>query len=432
MKTDLEIAHEAEMCRISQLLDTLELSEEHFEYFGKYTGKIRLGALEALAERPDGKLILITAMTPTRKGEGKTLTTVGMGQALGKLGLRGMATLREPSLGPVFGMKGGATGGGYSQLLPMEHINLHFNGDIHAVTTAHNLLTARRRPRSLDEGALTDQPIGLGFRLPQARQQPVRDLPRGRQPGGSLKLRCCVAGPTPHDPVRRPRPVAECCETPLNLGDRIWGRNRRSCRCWFSDRCSRYRLRCDRSLDRCDGCQNAGVIALQGRILFAAEATLGRVGHLVVEVALDLGDRHLAVPVAVVLAVRRSCNTFQEIRCEKAVLGVEVPARYLAWAGGRQHSEFGRHVGHLARAHLDAKRRDQLLPHRAVGQVAFMGNLIGIQENGPQFLKKLGDCALSGTDTAREADNAHQVGGDSNPSEPSRAIVPEQGRAGQA
>ena len=142
MKTDLEIAHEAEMCRISQLLDTLELSEEHFEYFGKYTGKIRLGALEALAERPDGKLILITAMTPTRKGEGKTLTTVGMGQALGKLGLRGMATLREPSLGPVFGMKGGATGGGYSQLLPMEHINLHFNGDIHAVTTAHNLLTA--------------------------------------------------------------------------------------------------------------------------------------------------------------------------------------------------------------------------------------------------------------------------------------------------
>ena len=126
MKTDLEIAHEAEMCRISQLLDTLELS----------------GALVALSDRPDGKLILITAMTPTRKGEGKTLTTVGMGQALGKLGLRGMATLREPSLGPVFGMKGGATGGGYSQLLPMEHINLHFNGDIHAVTTAHNLLTA--------------------------------------------------------------------------------------------------------------------------------------------------------------------------------------------------------------------------------------------------------------------------------------------------
>ncbi|MDH4337009.1 MAG: formate--tetrahydrofolate ligase, partial [Candidatus Krumholzibacteria bacterium] len=102
----------------------------------------RLEALDRWKDRPDGKLILVTAMTPTSRGEGKTLTSVGLGQALGKIGKSGMIALREPSLGPVFGMKGGATGGGYAQVIPMEDINLHFNGDIHAITTAHNLLAA--------------------------------------------------------------------------------------------------------------------------------------------------------------------------------------------------------------------------------------------------------------------------------------------------
>ncbi len=118
------------------------LTDDDFDFYGKFTGKIRLDWLERQQDRPDGRLILVTAMTPTSRGEGKTLTSGGIGQAIGKLGRRGMIALREPSLGPVFGMKGGATGGGYAQVIPMEDINLHFNGDIHAITTAHNLLAA--------------------------------------------------------------------------------------------------------------------------------------------------------------------------------------------------------------------------------------------------------------------------------------------------
>jgi formate--tetrahydrofolate ligase len=160
----------------------LGLAEDDFDFYGKYQGKIRLEALERWKDRPDGKLILVTAMTPTTRGEGKTLTSVGIGQAIGKLGRRGMIALREPSLGPVFGMKGGATGGGYAQVIPMEDINLHFNGDIHAVTAAHNLLAAmldnhvyqgnERRidvtrvlwPRALDmnDRALRHVVVGLG------------------------------------------------------------------------------------------------------------------------------------------------------------------------------------------------------------------------------------------------------------------------------
>jgi formate--tetrahydrofolate ligase len=142
MKTDSEIAREAPLRHIGTIAAELELAEDDFEFFGSYKGKIRLGTLDKFSHRQDGKLILVTAMTPTSRGEGKTLTTIGMGQALGRLGAKGIIALREPSLGPVFGMKGGAAGGGYSQVLPMVDINLHFNGDIHAVTTAHNLLSA--------------------------------------------------------------------------------------------------------------------------------------------------------------------------------------------------------------------------------------------------------------------------------------------------
>ncbi len=142
MISSIELAQRAELRHMRRFMDDLDLAEDDFEFYGKYTGKIRLHVREKFADRPDGKLILVTAMTPTPQGEGKTLTTIGLGQALHALGKRGMVTLREPSLGPVFGIKGGAAGGGYAQVLPMERINLHFNGDIHAVTAAHNLLAA--------------------------------------------------------------------------------------------------------------------------------------------------------------------------------------------------------------------------------------------------------------------------------------------------
>lgn len=142
MQTSIEIAQQAKLKPIREYLPELDLTEDDFEFYGKYTGKIRLDVLEKKASLPNGKLILVTAMTPTPSGEGKTLTTIGLGQALKKLGKKSLITLREHSLGPVFGMKGGATGGGYAQVLPMEKINLHFNGDFHAITTAHNLLAA--------------------------------------------------------------------------------------------------------------------------------------------------------------------------------------------------------------------------------------------------------------------------------------------------
>jgi len=142
MLTSIEIAQQSELRHMRQFMAELDLAEEEFEFYGKYTGKIRLSVLDRLQDRPDGKLILVTAMSPTPAGEGKTLTSIGIGQALGRIGKKGMITLREPSLGPVFGIKGGAAGGGYAQVLPMERINLHFNGDIHALTTAHNLLAA--------------------------------------------------------------------------------------------------------------------------------------------------------------------------------------------------------------------------------------------------------------------------------------------------
>ena len=142
MKSSIEIAQESELRHMRSFMADLGLTDDDFEFYGKYTGKIRLETLQKFSSRPDGRLILVTAMTPTKYGEGKTLTTIGLGQALAKIGKLGMIALREPSLGPVFGIKGGATGGGLSQVIPMEKINLHFNGDIHAITTAHNLLAA--------------------------------------------------------------------------------------------------------------------------------------------------------------------------------------------------------------------------------------------------------------------------------------------------
>ena len=130
------------MLPIREIADQLEIPEDYLEYYGKYTAKLRLELLSDVKSRREGKLILVTAMTPTSHGEGKTVVSIGLAQAIQRLGKRSVVTLREPSLGPVFGVKGGATGGGNSRVIPGELINLHFNGDFHAVTSAHNLLAA--------------------------------------------------------------------------------------------------------------------------------------------------------------------------------------------------------------------------------------------------------------------------------------------------
>ncbi|MGC8835166.1 MAG: formate--tetrahydrofolate ligase, partial [Armatimonadota bacterium] len=142
MPSDCEIAQSAPIQPIARIAASLGLSEEELELYGPYKAKIPLRVFHRLSNTPYGKLILVTAMTPTPAGEGKTTTTIGLGQALSRLGKRACVAIREPSLGPCFGIKGGAAGGGRSQVIPMEDINLHFTGDIHAVTAAHNLLAA--------------------------------------------------------------------------------------------------------------------------------------------------------------------------------------------------------------------------------------------------------------------------------------------------
>lgn len=142
MKTDVEIAQEAQMQHIREIAAKLGLTEDDIELYGKYKAKISLNAWNKVKNGPDGKLVLVTAINPTPAGEGKTTTSVGLADAFHKLGHKVAVALREPSLGPCFGLKGGAAGGGYAQVVPMEDINLHFTGDFHAITTAHNLLAA--------------------------------------------------------------------------------------------------------------------------------------------------------------------------------------------------------------------------------------------------------------------------------------------------
>ncbi len=141
-KTDVQIAQEAKMQPIKDVAAKLGLSEDDLELYGKYKAKIHLDVLDRLKDKPDGKLVLVTAINPTAAGEGKTTTNVGLSMGLNKIGKKTFTALREPSLGPCFGVKGGAAGGGYAQVVPMDDINLHFTGDIHAVTTANNLLAA--------------------------------------------------------------------------------------------------------------------------------------------------------------------------------------------------------------------------------------------------------------------------------------------------
>ncbi|MCP8968927.1 formate--tetrahydrofolate ligase [Ectobacillus ponti] len=141
-QSDIEIAQEASMKRIHEIASALDIQEEELEPYGHYKAKLSLSVLERLQSKPDGKIILVTAINPTPAGEGKSTVTVGLGQAFHKIGKKAVIALREPSLGPTMGMKGGAAGGGYSQVVPMEDINLHFTGDLHAITTANNALAA--------------------------------------------------------------------------------------------------------------------------------------------------------------------------------------------------------------------------------------------------------------------------------------------------
>lgn len=142
MLSDIEIAQKANMLKITDMAAKLGISEDDVELYGRYKAKLSMDLIRRVQDKPSGKLILVTAITPTPAGEGKSTTTVGLAQALNKLGKKVIVTLREPSLGPCMGMKGGAAGGGYSQVVPMEDINLHFTGDFHAITSAHMLLAA--------------------------------------------------------------------------------------------------------------------------------------------------------------------------------------------------------------------------------------------------------------------------------------------------
>ena len=183
--TDIEIAQKAKLEKINVIAEKIGLTEDDYEQYGKYKAKVSLDVLERNSGKKDGKLILVTAITPTPPGEGKSTVTVGLTQALNRLGYSSIAALREPSLGPVFGIKGGATGGGMSQVVPMEDINLHFTGDLHAISTAHNLISACidnhlnhgneldidvnqitwKRVVDMNDRALRDIVIGMGGRL---------------------------------------------------------------------------------------------------------------------------------------------------------------------------------------------------------------------------------------------------------------------------
>jgi formyltetrahydrofolate synthetase len=185
VKSGLEIAQEAELRPITDIASSAGIPDDVLEPFGRYRAKVELSILDRLAERPDGKLIITTAITPTKAGEGKTTTSISLTQGMGRIGKDVVLCLREPSMGPVFGIKGGGTGGGYAQVVPMEDVNLHFNGDFHAVTAAHNLLasaldaslyfgnplridpTSITWPRTLDVNAreLRYTVIGLGGKM---------------------------------------------------------------------------------------------------------------------------------------------------------------------------------------------------------------------------------------------------------------------------
>src|SRR6188474_1609922 len=164
MPSSLEIAQEAELRPIAQIAEALGLDEDEFDPYGRFKAKVDLSVLERLADRPNGKLIGVTAITPSKAGEGKTTTSVALTQGLGHIGRKPVLCLREASVGPVFGIKGGAAGGGYAQVVPMEDLNLHFTGDIHAIGAANNLLAAMLEAHILHGNVLGIDPLSIGWR----------------------------------------------------------------------------------------------------------------------------------------------------------------------------------------------------------------------------------------------------------------------------
>ena len=177
LKSDLQIARSHQMKPISEVAEEAGLLADELELYGQYKAKVSLDALDRLKENPSGKLVVVTGITPTPLGEGKTVTTIGLTQGLGKLGERVVECLREPSMGPVFGIKGGGTGGGYSQVVPMEDINLHFTGDIHAVGAAHNLLAAMIDASLLHRNPLDIDPLSVGWpRVLDVNDRALRDI----------------------------------------------------------------------------------------------------------------------------------------------------------------------------------------------------------------------------------------------------------------
>ncbi|MBQ1691845.1 MAG: formate--tetrahydrofolate ligase, partial [Erysipelotrichaceae bacterium] len=164
MLTDIEIAQSCQKEKIVNIADKLAIPQEELELYGNYKAKVDLKLMKDLKDKKDGKLILVTAINPTPAGEGKTTTTVGLADALRKIGRKSVVALREPSLGPVFGIKGGAAGGGYAQVVPMEDINLHFTGDFHAIGAANNLLAAMLDNHIQQGNALNIDPRRITWR----------------------------------------------------------------------------------------------------------------------------------------------------------------------------------------------------------------------------------------------------------------------------
>ena len=225
-KSDIEIARAAELLPIEQIAETLSIPDDALYRYGPHKAKVSFDFLKTLQDRPTGRLILVTAMTPTPAGEGKTTMTVGLGDGLNRIGKKTAICLREPSLGPCFGMKGGAAGGGYAQVVPMEDINLHFTGDMHAIGAAHNLLAAMidnhvywgngreidsrriswRRVVDMNDRALRDRGAVAGRRR-QRVSTPERLRHHGRVGGDgdllSVARRGRFAAPPRQDPGRR-------------------------------------------------------------------------------------------------------------------------------------------------------------------------------------------------------------------------------------
>jgi formate--tetrahydrofolate ligase len=232
MRSDIEIARAARLKPIAEIAAKIGAPESALHPYGRSIAKLEYDFLRSLADRPDGKLILVSAISPTPAGEGKTTTTIGLGDALNRIGRKAVICLREPSLGPCFGMKGGATGGGYAQVAPMDEINLHFTGDFHAITSAHNLLAAMidnhmywgnalgldqrrvvwRRAIDMNDRSLRETVVGLGRRERISARGRIRH--HGRL-GSDGRLLPCIrprgSGRTarPHGGRLRRRPPAD-------------------------------------------------------------------------------------------------------------------------------------------------------------------------------------------------------------------------------